>query len=167
MRLNKIKIQELAEYLVKYFTFYDDPLTQLRLQKLLYFIQGWHLAYFNQELFEDEAEAWVKGPAYFEIYQKYKSYGYEFIIAENKDEITKGEIDSYLIKLGLNSEQNELIEAVLKQYGAFATSRLVYITHLHKPWNDARKGLAELESGNRKIKNEDIKSYFKSLLEKK
>ena len=39
-----------------------DSMTNLRLQKLLFYAQAWHLALTNRPLFEEDFEAWVHGP---------------------------------------------------------------------------------------------------------
>jgi hypothetical protein len=52
-------------------------LSHLKIQKLLYFAQGWHLAFFSCPLFEDPIEAWRHGPVVNSIYlalRKYKKY---------------------------------------------------------------------------------------------
>ena len=52
-----------------------DLMTNLRLQKLLYFAQGWHLARFGRPLFDASIEAWPYGPVVPEVYRAYKEYG--------------------------------------------------------------------------------------------
>ena len=52
-----------------------DLMTNLRLQKLLYFAQGWYLARYGKPLFSDEIEAWTYGPVVPEVYQTYKPNG--------------------------------------------------------------------------------------------
>ena len=45
-----------------------EGLTHLRLQKLLYYAQGWHLAAFGRALFAGHIEAWKHGPVVQEVY---------------------------------------------------------------------------------------------------
>ena len=52
-----------------------DMMTNLRLQKLLYFAQGWHLARYGKPLFDDDIEAWQYGPVVPSVYNAYKQYG--------------------------------------------------------------------------------------------
>ncbi len=52
-----------------------DLLTNMKLQKLLYYEQGFHLAYFNQPLFNEAIEAWQYGPVVPLVYEHYKSFG--------------------------------------------------------------------------------------------
>ena len=50
-----------------------DVITPLKLQKLLYYAQGWTLAILNKNLFEEDFQAWTHGPAIPSIYRKYKA----------------------------------------------------------------------------------------------
>lgn len=48
----------------------------LKLQKLLYLSQGFSFAFYDEELFSDEIEAWVHGPVVPNVYREYKHYQY-------------------------------------------------------------------------------------------
>ena len=52
-----------------------DLVTNLRLQKLLYFAQGWYLARYGKPLFEDDMLCWKYGPVVRTVYDKYKDRG--------------------------------------------------------------------------------------------
>jgi uncharacterized phage-associated protein len=52
-----------------------SDLTNLKLQKLLYFAYGVHLSLFNQKLFDSKIEAWQHGPVIPEVYQEFKLFG--------------------------------------------------------------------------------------------
>ena len=52
-----------------------DDLTNLKLQKLLYFAYGVHLSLFNEKLFEDEIQAWKHGPVVPSVYHEFKDCG--------------------------------------------------------------------------------------------
>ena len=47
-------------------------LTTIKLQKLLYYCQGWHLAWESDKLFDAEIEAWANGPVVQEIYRLHR-----------------------------------------------------------------------------------------------
>ena len=55
----------------------DDPdyLTPLKLQKLLYYVQGWHLVETGSPAFCEEIRAWREGPAVRQVYQEYRHLG--------------------------------------------------------------------------------------------
>ncbi len=49
-----------------------DFLSNLKLQKLVYYAQGFHLALFNRPLFMAAIHAWQHGPVVPELYHAYK-----------------------------------------------------------------------------------------------
>jgi uncharacterized phage-associated protein len=125
----------------------NDSMTNLRLNKLLYFAQGWSLARTGKPLFNNNFEAWKFGPVVPEIYRKYKPYG-------------KNPIDQVDFSYNYNSLSNddyELLIDVAREYGKYSAGALVDISH-DKPWKDAHN-LCEGEI----INQEKILSYFKSL----
>ena len=53
----------------------EELMTNMKLQKMLYYQQGFHLAYFGTPLFDEEIEAWMYGPVVPSVYDEYKNYG--------------------------------------------------------------------------------------------
>ena len=68
----KIKITTLAGYVLKNY----GPMSHLKLQKLLFYCQAYHLAYFKEPLFDEDFEAWVHGPVCRIIYDSLKGKYY-------------------------------------------------------------------------------------------
>ena len=66
--LQTIDILVLSEYIIKHY----GPMSHLKLQKLLFYCDAYHLAYFEQELVNDEFEAWVHGPVCRKVYDSFK-----------------------------------------------------------------------------------------------
>lgn len=52
-----------------------ELMTNMKLQKMLYYQQGFHLAYFDKPLFQEDIEAWMYGPVVPSMYEKYKEFG--------------------------------------------------------------------------------------------
>jgi uncharacterized phage-associated protein len=52
-----------------------DLISSLKLQKLVYYAQGFHLALYGTALFPEEVEAWPHGPVVLSLYNAYKKYG--------------------------------------------------------------------------------------------
>lgn len=52
----------------------QDFITNLKLQKLLYYSQAWHLAIYDEPLFQDRIEAWVHGPVVPSVFREYRSF---------------------------------------------------------------------------------------------
>lgn len=59
-------IVDVAEYLLGHF---ENGISTMKLQKLLYLSQGWHLAITGSPLFAEEFEAWPSGPVNRVIYE--------------------------------------------------------------------------------------------------
>ena len=118
-------------------------LTTLKLQKILYFAQGWSFVWDNKPLFAETFEAWQYGPVNPKIYNYFKKYG--------RNEIPKKEEILYVTDV----ESEETMEAVWNNYGDYNAFELVEMTHEQTPWKEAYEN-------NTCITNEDIKQYFQS-----
>ena len=160
-----VPILEIAEFVIAYFKINGDPIDQLKLQKILYYIQAWHLANFGTPLFEEEPEAWVNGPVYRSVYNKYKRF------KDRPIQLSIENIETVLqekkMKLKLSKNTEKLIEEVLRIYGKMDTFGLVYLTHLDQPWTDARKGLKPFDASSNKITFDSMMLYYKKLLKER
>ena len=65
-----------ANYLLSYAKKRNSSVDNLKLQKLLYYAQAWHLVFRGKPLFRERIEAWVHGPVVPLIYREYRKYGY-------------------------------------------------------------------------------------------
>lgn len=124
-----------------------EGVTNLKLQKLLYFAQAIHLATNNTALFQDEVCAWKYGPVVPNVYHFYKKF-------ENKP------IDNEVLDNSLPEEVLELLEQVWDLYGKYSATELVEITHTHKPWKEIYYGSDEESAENKIIPVEKLKSYY-------
>ncbi|MBD3342770.1 MAG: DUF4065 domain-containing protein [Candidatus Lokiarchaeota archaeon] len=139
-----------ADFIIHFYHLHGDCITNLKLQKLLYFAQGWYIALYDELLFEDEIQAWVHGPVVYTVYNEFKSFGSNPITYEPLE-----------ISLPLKVKKH-LIE-VIKAYGDFSAYQLSLITHQEPPWRNARNGYAIDEPSTSTISTIDMKSYFKKL----
>src|SRR3989344_5357496 len=74
--------KQIAEYFVWKSQQENKPVTNKKLQKLLYYAQAWNLTLNKGKLFQQNIEAWVHGPAVRDVYLEYKSFGFEPITAK-------------------------------------------------------------------------------------
>ncbi len=123
----------------------EFAVTQLHLQKLLYYIQGMCLRIYNKLAFEDQIEAWDLGPVVGSVYSKYKEYGGRQIYYTG--------IENLMVNL--NDAIKNIIDDVISDYGKHSASTLVKLTHSEKPWVDAYA-----KGENNVIEVESIKKYF-------
>ncbi len=162
-----IDIKDFAKFIVLYLAKNGLSVTPLKLQKVLYYIQAWHLVNFNKHpLFVDEPQAWVNGPVYRQVYDMFKSIPlYKNIrrgtgIDQNGDHYIEAK---KVIKL--NVEQWEYIDAAVKHFGMMSEEKLVFMTHSEDPWNIARTGLSAFEYSERVISHDSMYNYYKKRLD--
>lgn len=130
----------------------DEPnggerLTNFKLQKLLYYQQGFHLAFFGTPLFAEDVEAWMYGPVVPAVYDEYSAYG-SSALPEVKE----------LVSLSENEE--ELFNEVYDAYREFSAIGLMNRTHSERPWLDA----VPHDRGT-VISQESMMSYFKTQIQ--
>lgn len=144
------------ESAVRYLLIQTSEITPLALQKLLYFAQGFQKAFTNIFLFKEDCEAWVHGPVYRNVYEKYRSYGYNPI--EEKELSFEN--------INLSEDEKELLDHVILYFGCYSGEVLENMTHSEEPWRAARRDLMDWESSDRIIEKDDIESYFTRVKEK-
>lgn len=123
-----------------------DNMTNLKLQKLLYYQQGYHLAKFDTPLFDEDVEAWVYGPVVPVAYDYYKQYGSQILPVEGEEMI-------------LPDEEEKLFAEVFEAYREFSAIGLMNMTHREKPWM-----MAEPHNRGTVISQQSMKAYFKTQL---
>jgi len=108
----------------------EGEITNLKLNKLLYYAQGHYLAKTGKPLFDDDIEAWDLGPVVPAVYQKYKICGRNNISA----------IDKELAHLFTDEEYNILLDSA-REYCKYTAAYLVNKTHvIGSPWERTVKG---------------------------
>ncbi len=135
----------------------SEEINHLKVQKILYFLEGYHLAVFGKSLIEGQFQAWKYGPVVPEVYQQYKTNS---ILYNN---IKKQELSDCFV-CGLSGEQLWLVNYVIDVCNKFDADMLRDITHQQIPWVDARQGLNENENSNRIISKKQIQQWFKKEL---
>ena len=93
-----------------------DAMTNLRLQKMLFFAQGWSLTRLGKPLFEEPIEAWQHGPAVPACYGWYSGFGRTFLTSE----MPPGE--------AFAAEEYELLLVTWTELSGYSTSQLETMT---------------------------------------
>lgn len=105
-----------------------DAMSNLKVQKLVYYAQGFHLALYGKPLFDEEIEAWLHGPVVPSLYHTYKDY------KANPLPPPEGlDIDT------IPSNVRELLDDVYNVYGQYSAWKLRQMTHDEPPWRDHYK----------------------------
>lgn len=136
----------------KYILSKKSPITAIKLQKLVYYCQAWSLVWLGEQLFKEDIEAWANGPVVKELFKNYRG---EYEI--RKMSPFKGN------PRNLSDVQRETIDDVLKFYGDKDSQWLSDLTHMEKPWIEARKGIPSGARSDRKISLEVMKEYYSNL----
>lgn len=135
----------------------NKPITNKKLQKLLYYAQAWHLAFHDKKLFKEDIEAWIHGPAVRSIYGLYKKFGFACIdVPTFSNDIFKK----------LTSEQVELLQEIWRVYGKYDADYLEQLTHSESPWIKARDGIEPTVSSHNIISEDEMKDFYKALFSK-
>lgn len=154
---NTENIYTLCDYIINFFnpsknTKVNGFVTQLKLQKLLYFLQSTCLAFKGKPLFNNRIEAWANGPVIPEVWQHYTSYSYY--------EITKPENDNIILN---NKKIESFLDKIISFYGKNSAEFLVELTHKEDPWIFARRGYPDNSSCNVEITTKNMEAFFKEL----
>lgn len=104
----------------------SELMSNMKLQKMLYYEQGFHLAYFGVPLFDADIQAWTFGPVVPEIYEAYKANG-RLGIEPQGDPIR------------LTDEEESLFNEVFEVYNEYSAAGLVTQTHSETPWIETPK----------------------------
>lgn len=124
--------------------------SNLKIQKLLYYVQGFSLVLLGRPAFEDEMEAWMHGPVVPEVYHALKDHGSNDIKPDVKD----------ARETCVDEELAELIDEVFSVYAKHSAWHLRNLTHEEDPWLNRYAKDRQSE----KITHDDLIAFFPSLL---
>jgi uncharacterized phage-associated protein len=139
----------IARWFIAWAAAEDEEITNLKLQKLLYFAQGHHLARYGTPLFGAEIRAWAHGPAVPEVYHALASFG-TGLISDSTDDFAWNQIDP---------ETTEFLGQVWNTYGGYSAGRLREMTRTG-PWRQAWR-MDDPDGGV--IEPGDMAAYFRRL----
>jgi uncharacterized phage-associated protein len=144
------RAQEIAETIIDLSRKRVIPdLTNLKLQKLLYYCQAWYLALEDVSLFSEDIEAWIHGPVVPRVFGTFKEYRWSVI-----DRPVNSLTDEAIVRH---------VNDVLVAYGKFGATDLERLTHSEQPWIYARRGLAPDEPSRNVISTNHMKSFYRSM----
>lgn len=120
---------------------HGDTISNLKLQKLLYYMQGFHLALFDAPFFNETIEAWTYGPVVPVVFREFKRYQNRSINPEN-----------YHDELQLPDEEERMFNRVYDEYSRFSAVALMQMTHNEGPWRSHDIGDV--------ITNDELRRFF-------
>lgn len=125
----------------------ESEMTNMKVQKLLYYSQSLHLALYDEPLFEEEIQAWRYGPVCPPAYKFYSEFEAKQLPIPGKEFL-----------LQIPDKKKKLLEEVWEYFGGYHAYRLSDMTHGEFPWKKARKGLPPQASSTEPILLEDMKA---------
>lgn len=138
-----------ARYIVKYSNSQGVCISNLRLQKLLYFVQAQFLVFSpgHQPCFSDPIVAWDIGPVIPAVYHRYKIFGGAFI--------PEGYCEDSLPDEEITPEDQERINLILRETTQYNNSKLLELVHGQTPWRKAY-----VPGRENVITNQSIREFF-------
>lgn len=103
-----------------------ELISNLKLQKLVYYAQGLHLAMYGKPIFREKIMAWNYGPVIPELYSKYKKYGASGIPSDKSFKPNT-----------IDDKMREFLDEIHEAFGQFSAGRLSELTHTEQCWQDA------------------------------
>lgn len=133
----------IARYVINKCISLGRPISNLQLQKILYYIQGAFIKSTNgQLLFNEDIEAWQYGPVVPVVYYMYNNYSASTI----RDLQSVNELD-----IGIS----EIIDPVIETKSRISVWNLVTRSHLEDPWRNSYIG-----GQKRVIPVEELQKFF-------
>lgn len=155
---NNMELNSRIECIAAYIIQSKYEITNMSLQKLLYYIKGFGKLFYDCNMFQERCEAWVHGPVYEKIYSKYKEYGKAPLEYEADKNLDK--------KIQLEKKDQLVVDFVLRNFAIYNGTILREMTHKEEPWQKAREGVNEGERSRNCITDESIFDYFEKMNEK-
>lgn len=154
-------VLDIARYVINYTNNRNSKISNLQLQKIIYYIQAAFLVIKDEPCFAEDILNWSYGPVVQEVYNEYRDngnssipYQKQYIILDfNKEsgdiEFVRKEFDESKIC----NDDKVIINKIVDNYSEKDAFELVRKTHREDPW--------KLSDRNSIIKKEDIKKYYK------
>jgi uncharacterized phage-associated protein len=124
----------------------------LRLQKLLYYCQGWSLALLGRPLFRQPLQAWARGPVVPEVYAQFQGH---------RDGITPERAGGPAAPLP--ATEAALVEMVWREYAGYTPGQLVQMTHAEPAWREARGDLAPTAQSSAPLSATTMRAHFQAV----
>lgn len=146
-----VTVHDVASYVLRAI---PSGMSTMKLQKLVYFAQGWSLAFLRKPLFEEQFQAWRRGPVCAELFELHRG---RFSV----DSLPAGRPEA------LDAEQRVIVDAVLRNYSGMTGVHLSELSHVPDgPWAHARRAAgAEGDAASRAVIDRGVmEKYFREAL---
>jgi uncharacterized phage-associated protein len=104
-------------------------MSPLKLQKILFFAQGWHLGIYGTPLFDEPIYAWRLGPVVEDVYATFRHFGDVNIAMTEWNAGTGSQVKK--------ADDRSFLDRIFAEYATEDAFALVERTHNADPWIDA------------------------------
>lgn len=156
----KYSVIDVSRHIINYSNEKEYGVSNLKLQKLLYFVQAYFLLSKKEACFYEKIEAWDLGPVVPVAYREYKQFGsgniptITYVIEKDFENIWNSKVVPFYDMVIL-PEDKILIDSVVDKFSEYSASDLVGLTHRQRPWIDAYE-----QNRNNEIPISAIEEYF-------
>lgn len=131
-----------------------DTITHLKLQKLTYYSQAWHLALEDEPLFDATFEAWAHGPVNPELFQEYRIFSWDGIPYPDDFDLSS-----------IEDGERDFLDEIWEAYGCYEAKYLESLTHQELPWLEARGKRPEGAYCSTPIKETTMREFYRGLID--
>lgn len=124
---------------------HNQPIDEMKLHKLLYFIQRESLIQTNETMFDETFYGWKYGPVLKEIREAYKR------------NLFGAEMNSFNSNTMISNSDKKIINQIYEQYSEKDSWSLSNLSHNEYSWKQSRKGKFDYEKGDIALEVDDIK----------
>lgn len=152
-------ILENSYYVIEYFNGNDKEVTNLKIQKLMYFLEAIYMVITKEDhLFDTPFYAWAYGPVSKILYDQYRAFeSYPIELSEEEKQLGRN----------ISSENKKYIEVLFKLFGDMKASELVDLTHIKSsPWYELYNKERDSEQVNLNVEVNKIatREWFKEFI---
>jgi len=139
-------VNSIADYIVLYTKELGNSVNNLKLQKILYYLEARFLIETEESLFDERIEKWRYGPVIPEVYYRFNHLGaedidqipqtFDFMTLLNRDFIleSSSQLESSSFSEAFSSNHKILIDDTIVKLNKLNPFSLVDETHKHNSW---------------------------------
>lgn len=145
-------------YLINKFKEKELPVTQLQVQKIMYFFEAYYMCEKDvPKLYECNFNAWAYGPVAIPLHKEYKAFeGQPIKLTQEKED--KGNL--------ITEDKKEILDYIFKVFGSLSSSKLVELTHMkYSPWYNVwmENGQKVIYGSKSYIDKAETRKWFKEV----
>lgn len=133
---------QVAEYIIDRCNQKHESISNLKLQKILYFVQAQYIVEFGTPCFGNIMQAWDHGPVVPDVYHEYRGYGNTNIPSNGSR------------RFRCEQDEQKTLDMTIDRALEYAASQLVEIARNQSPWMEACK------KADKTITPKSIRKFF-------